>query len=568
MNGGGRQAKATSGVFANATSALMSSLEIFLRKNGLLVTWLRLSIAAILVVMGLTDPHNLGFIPELDDYLYLSYLAWTAALLILYFSSWEWTYSLVPLALAIDLLIFIAVPHSGLPRESDVLVGISVLGALIILKVGMHWPIRQTVVAAIVVNMICLLNCSVGMSMHTHSIDLYIRQIVVLAITSVFAIWAAYRLAPPRLPTLRLSEFGIRRSSLEQLLKHAMLAMGCRKGILVWRDDRLDDPVLDIALKWDGPKNWLEALSQALDCDSAAQRGFMVGPRKGLVIQSNGEGQITQASLDRPLRLAIGSDRPQTLFVCSLCSGNGQGILMLGDPILPAAEDILLFENLVSSVERRIEKLSRVDAARSAAIHDTRESIARDLHDSVAQSLAGAKFHLAAVLKGELPADVSGKLTKLKSAIDDEHAAIRDYIENLRTRDLDEPGASGSISEIADLCRRIEATWNVTVELDARAEFGTLEHEQLLEIQQIIREAVANSVRHGGATLVRIDCSGNDLGLQLTISDNGHGMSTAQMLTPPKSIKERVGALRGNLKVVSKATGVKLFMFIPVRARN
>lgn len=568
MSQDGPQTKAFSGAFAIAISTLMSSLEIFLRKNGLLIACIRFAVAIILAVLGLTDPHRLGFAPELDDLLYLFYLGWTAGLLILCVISWEWAYTSVPFALLIDLCLFILIPHSELPRPSDVLVGTSVLGSLMVLQVGLHWSVRQALTAAIGINLICMLNCAVGVGMHHHAMDLYIRQIVILAIASLFAVWASYRIAPPKLPLLQFDGVGITRSSLDRILRFAMEAMSSRKGFLVWKQG--DDPesaVLDTSCNWDGTRISTDALSPLLENERSARRGVMVGPVKGLLICSNGLGRVERAALDRRLRLIIGCQKPQTLFVGSVCAGNSQGIVVLGDVALPASEDVLLFESLTSSLNRIFEKMTQADAEMNTAIHETRESIARDLHDSVAQSLAGAKFHLAAILKGDLPADVSVKIAKLKTAIDDEHAAIRDYIDHLRLRD-EQVGSSGPITEIVSLCRRLEATWNVTVELDASADFGTLDQEQLLEIQQIIREAVANSVRHGGASLVRIECSGNDLGLQLTISDNGNGMSPEHVLTPPKSIKERIATLRGNLKVISKATGVKLFMFIPVRAKN
>ena len=255
----------------------------------------------------------------------------------------------------------------------------------------------------------------------------------------------------------------------------------------------------------------------------------MIGGWRGLAICSDRAGLISQTGLDPAFRNFAPGLRRKTIFVAKLQGLSGEGVIILGDVTLPAPEDILLFDNVVSFLEQAINKLVQAEDERTAAIHGTRRSIARDLHDSVAQSLAGAKFHLAALLRDDLPTNVSSQISKLKQAIDHEHASIRDYIDTLRSKDHN-PDNRETLIEMAELCERVANNWNVSVELDKDAEFNPIDRGELLEIRQIIREGVANAVRHGGASRITIGCSANDLGMQLTISDNGRGMKPYLML--------------------------------------
>ncbi len=77
------EARSNPGGIERATSAVMASFEVFLRKNGLLVASLRLATALILLVMGLTDTGDMGFRPELDDFAFVAYFVWTVVLLVL-----------------------------------------------------------------------------------------------------------------------------------------------------------------------------------------------------------------------------------------------------------------------------------------------------------------------------------------------------------------------------------------------------------------------------------------------------------------------------------------------------
>jgi signal transduction histidine kinase len=91
-----------------------------------------------------------------------------------------------------------------------------------------------------------------------------------------------------------------------------------------------------------------------------------------------------------------------------------------------------------------------------------------------------------------------------------------------------------------------------------------LEHDVL----QLIREGVANAVRHGMAQQVSISLDVGESGLSLIIADNGAGFSAPSGASEvaakkPWSLSERVRELRGSLALYSKPGSTRITISIP-----
>lgn len=126
-----------------------------------------------------------------------------------------------------------------------------------------------------------------------------------------------------------------------------------------------------------------------------------------------------------------------------------------------------------------------------------RVAVARDLHDSVVQFLAGLGFQLEEIKRS---ADAQGalgqSLASIKDSAMEEQRRLRAFIRGLRTGkpvSLDDLGRdSASLCELLARQRRFECRWPFA------AGAGLVPVSMQLDIQHLIREAVANAVRHGG----------------------------------------------------------------------
>jgi signal transduction histidine kinase len=200
-------------------------------------------------------------------------------------------------------------------------------------------------------------------------------------------------------------------------------------------------------------------------------------------------------------------------------------------------------------------------AGREAAISRLRNVIARDLHDSVAQTLAGSRLMLSAIANDLHDDQKKRDLESIRTALTDEGASLR-----LLIRQLGSAPGSGMrhdvIYELKNLLKAAGSRWKVAAKLE-ESQFRLLVPDWLsLEIQQLVREAISNGVRHGCADKVSVTCNRRRGEICLSISDNGKGFDV-QTQRPPRSITERVAELSGTAEFHSKPGATQVIIRLP-----
>jgi signal transduction histidine kinase len=181
------------------------------------------------------------------------------------------------------------------------------------------------------------------------------------------------------------------------------------------------------------------------------------------------------------------------------------------------------------------------------AVADDRRRIARDLHDGLAQDLAFISLESRRLAeRGE---EVAGDLAE---AADRALREVRNAIEHLA-----QPSEKPLHEAVAETAAELTARSNTALEVDVdpRVELAPEPRENLL---RIVREAVFNGLRHGGATKVAVKLSRGP-GLQLSVADNGDGFDLA---APQRlgsfgliSMSERAHSLGGKLRMRSEPGG-------------
>jgi signal transduction histidine kinase len=181
------------------------------------------------------------------------------------------------------------------------------------------------------------------------------------------------------------------------------------------------------------------------------------------------------------------------------------------------------------------------------AVADDRRRIARDLHDGLAQELAfiSLESHRLAE-RGERSA------ADLAQAADRALREVRCAIEELA-----QPTGRPLHEAIAETAAELTARSNATLQLDVdpRVELAPEPRESLL---RILREAVCNGLRHGGASTIEVKLS-SDSGLRMSVADNGVGFDPGapqrQGSFGLTSMTERAQALGGKLRLRSHPGG-------------
>jgi signal transduction histidine kinase len=245
----------------------------------------------------------------------------------------------------------------------------------------------------------------------------------------------------------------------------------------------------------------------------------------------------------------------------------GSGRLVLSGIPLMSWDHLRLAQALGSEVAHALDRDAFELSAREAALARLRQTVARDLHDSVAQSLAGARFWLRA-LKSRTAKDkeLSDEIGQVETAFESENLHIRELIRQLR-RAEQVPGQRSLTDDLGALLETLGMHWRIETGLKGLADPLPVPYRLSFEVQQIVREAVANAVRHGQASKVELTLGRNGSGLHLAVADNGSGFPGAEDGGAPVSISERVTGLGGTIEVSSSGTGARLDLHFPVGAQ-
>lgn len=207
---------------------------------------------------------------------------------------------------------------------------------------------------------------------------------------------------------------------------------------------------------------------------------------------------------------------------------------------------------------QRERELTTLSQRLLSAQEEERRRIARELHDHLSQSLAAVKLRLAA-LSGMLPArDEQEVLAIVDQAIDE----TRTLAYSLRPPLLDDLGLVPSLHRLAEMVSA-GSDLRIDVEVEPGERLPNPPVETLLF--HVAQEALENVKRHAQARTVSIRLSETEVGLRLSICDDGIGFrpEDAQGLGL-RGIRERVEGSGGRMHLVSApGNGTTLTMEVP-----
>jgi signal transduction histidine kinase len=233
-----------------------------------------------------------------------------------------------------------------------------------------------------------------------------------------------------------------------------------------------------------------------------------------------------------------------------------------------SAELQRLYGALQEKEAARAQLLKQVIDAQEAE----RKRVARELHDELAQSLAGLLMSLdaaEAVMGLELP-DVSGHLARTRTISAQALDLTRQLILELRPTMLDDLGLVAAIRWYAD--RRLPAG-GVTTAFQSDGLPRRLEPALETALFRIAQEAINNAARHAQASQVRVRLLWEADWVMLEVEDDGQGFDPA---TPHRrhdegggmglvGIQERAEMLCGTVSITSRpGEGSRIRVVLPV----
>jgi signal transduction histidine kinase len=200
--------------------------------------------------------------------------------------------------------------------------------------------------------------------------------------------------------------------------------------------------------------------------------------------------------------------------------------------------------------------------AEETAIVSERQRLARELHDSVTQSLySQALFARAArnALEDWNPSQLGQSLAQLEANAASALREMRLLLHQLRPAALEAGGLAQAINDRLDL---VERRVGIAAEcrVDGRVEAGS---DTEIMLYRVAMEALNNALRHANATRVEVSVRVRAGGARLTVSDNGCGFDPARASTGLglAGMRERVRQAGGKFRITSapgRGTTVKV----------
>ena len=201
---------------------------------------------------------------------------------------------------------------------------------------------------------------------------------------------------------------------------------------------------------------------------------------------------------------------------------------------------------------------------RRQALSEERTAIARELHDSLAQSLSYLKIQVSrtqALLQAHKSGLGSGYLEinttveELRSHLNVAYRQLRELITTCRLtmngRTL-EQALEESVEEFAKRS-------DISFELDNRLSNGILRVAEEMQVLHIIREALANIVRHSHASHATISLRNvENNSIRIDILDNGVGFATPKRRAQHHGLmimQERAHSLNGDIRMETASNG-------------
>jgi len=206
------------------------------------------------------------------------------------------------------------------------------------------------------------------------------------------------------------------------------------------------------------------------------------------------------------------------------------GVLQLE---MPAGKELAawqtqLLEALSRHIGIAIGTARRSEQSRRVSLLEERAALARDLHDSLAQSLAYMKIQVSRMKpllddpqRGNEARDV---LAELREGLNSAYRQLRELLTTFRLRIEGEGLATALQNTVTEFSSR----GGIPITLDAHLAGCTLSANEEIHALQIIREALSNVLNHAKATKaeVRVTCN-SDGSVSASVTDDGLGIRQA-----------------------------------------
>jgi signal transduction histidine kinase len=537
--------------------------SLFRNQSGRVIALGRIMLCMVLLVAISLDRSEPEIVWVRTSSLLILFAALSVLIAALTWRNWWLDARLALISHGMDMAVFTAIVFSANTTTSPFFL----FFVLPLLSSAIRWSWRETALTATVMVVLYMIAGSLVAGSESFELEKFVLRAGNLVILSLLLIWFGIHQRRTNL-FFRADKFeaamDLRDNPMVRGLEIALRSSGAGAGALMIGPAG-EEPTDGFAISGAGPRGF--NIERPLIRDSkAGVLLFDIDANRALTRPFQGRFRFLRAAdaidVDEARKLGLGEG-----VAAEVHTGTQHGWLILWDVPDLSADYLELGRELGRVAGTILDRHALLAAIETGAAARTRLSLARDVHDGIVQFLAGAAFRIEAIRRAaRAGAEVDGDLDELKRLFVEEQAEIRGFLMALR-RDR-EVELAEAIAELRALAQRLSQQWSVDCCVTADDEHASIPIRLQLDLQQMLREAVANAVRHGGAKRIEVGLAVEHDQLQLSVADNGSGFpsNNGGAASEPWSLKERVERANGSLRLVSAPGKTNILISLPLGA--
>jgi len=224
-----------------------------------------------------------------------------------------------------------------------------------------------------------------------------------------------------------------------------------------------------------------------------------------------------------------------------------------------------LMQSLGNMLSRAIWIWQTQKQVQQMLLIEERATIARELHDSLAQALSFLRIQFTLLRRalGGSNSEAQSIIADVDRTLSDAYRQLRELLATFRLTIEQADLVAAMQAMIASLQEQVTAK----ISFSFQPGLETLDAQQQVHLLQIAREAVLNAIRHADAATISVRYERNAAGEHLlTVTDDGVGIATTEEpqghygLT---TMSERAARLAGELTIQAQARGTQVALRFP-----
>ena len=529
--------------------------------SGRIISLGRLLLAFIFLAAIWSDASQPAHWPVATYYILITYIVFAAIVTASTWDNWWLDARLAGPAHAVDIAMFTTIVSLTEGYTSPFFAFFT----FVLLSAAIRWGWRTTALTAILLALIYLLVGIIGLATGVgFEVQRFIVRAGQLVIVSLILIWFGAQRWNKResIAGEMVGQPSLDQSPLETGLRAAMYRTRAATGTFLWRDHAR--PVFTGLAISDDTVRSVDIPPQDL--------AKVVG--KSTLMFDFGRGQALCKDADRNLvsldlqdlfgRAASGDLALSRGLAIPIHTDSGEGVIFLQAVRGLSTDHIDLGDQVAAETATHLQRHELLKAAQESIEARFRLTLARDLHDSVVQFLAGAAFRLEAMKRSNASGqDIDKELNELKQLMLQEQKELRSFIASLRG------GALAAFQDLAAdleaLSSRLSRQWAIECEFRVKPAKVMIPIRLRLDAHQLMREAVSNAVRHASAKSVTVGLAASQDDLKLEVVNDGANFPLRNgQIEIPSSLRERVEQARGTLEVSRGMDVTKVSISLPI----